>query len=121
MYEYQLIKQQEAAKIDFAIMLNSLLAEKGFSQSGLAARAGKSKSAISRLMSGDSNLTVETMVSVLHALNETLVLTTQSRLRREYEVILSIQADKHIAEEKKHAPNKWVPLTLPAWQTESRR
>lgn len=104
--KYPLIKQQEAAKIDFAIMLDGLLDTKGLTQSDLAVRAGKSKSLISRLMGGDSNPTVETMVSVLHAVGEKLVITTESRLSREYTAILSMQAantlpDPHAAPQHK--------------------
>lgn len=121
MSDYRLIKQQEAAKIDFAIMLDGLLESKQLTQTELAARTGKSKSLICRLIGGDSNPTVETMVSVLHAVGEKLVITTESRLRREYTAILSMQAANNLPDTAERRPAKWttVNLTMPAWRTES--
>lgn len=122
MSDYRLIKQQEAAKIDFAIMLDDLLDTKGLTQSDLAVRAGKSKSLISRLMGGDSNPTIETMVSVLHAIGENLVITTESRLSREYTTILSMQAANTLPDKTDRTAGKWTTIDLPAaaWRTESR-
>lgn len=67
---YELIAAQEEAKVDFAIMLNNILDDKNISHSELAKLTGSSSSLISRIMSGSENLTIETMVSMLFALNE---------------------------------------------------
>ena len=73
--DYELIAAQEEAKVDFAIMLNNILDEKNISLSDLAKLTGSSSSLISRIMSGSENLTIETMVSILFALNEKIVIT----------------------------------------------
>ena len=73
--DYELIAAQEEAKVDFAIMLNNILDEKNISLSDLAKLTGSSSSLISRIMSGSKNLTIETMVSILFALNEKIVIT----------------------------------------------
>lgn len=72
---YELIEAQEEAKVDFAIMLNNILDDKNISHSELAKLTGSSSSLISRIMSGSENLTIETMVSMLFALNEKIVIT----------------------------------------------
>lgn len=72
---YELIAAQEEAKVDFAIMLNNILDDKNISHSELAKLTGSSSSLISRIMSGSENLTIETMVSMLFALNEKIVIT----------------------------------------------
>lgn len=73
--DYELIAAQEEAKVDFAIMLNNILDDKNVSHSELAKLTGSSSSLISRIMSGSENLTIETMVSILFALNEKIVIT----------------------------------------------
>jgi DNA-binding helix-turn-helix protein len=83
---YELIEAQEEAKVDFAIMLNNLLEEKNISYTELSNRTGKSKSLVSRIMGGSNNLTIETMVSLLYAINEKLVITTSKSLYHEYAI-----------------------------------
>lgn len=73
--DYELIAAQEEAKVDFAIMLNNILDEKNISLNDLAKLTGSSSSLISRIMSGSENLTIETMVSMLFALNEKIAIT----------------------------------------------
>lgn len=72
---YELIAAQEEAKVDFAIMLNNILDDKNISHSELAKLTGNSSSLISRIMNGSENLTIETMVSMLFALNEKIAIT----------------------------------------------
>ena len=72
---YELIEAQEEVKVDFAIMLNNILEEKNISLSDLAKLTGSSSSLISRIMNGSENLTIETMVSMLFALNEKIAIT----------------------------------------------
>nr|DAN62192.1 MAG TPA: Regulatory protein [Caudoviricetes sp.] len=76
---YELIAAQEEAKVDFAIMLNNILEEKNISYTELSKRTGKSKSLISRIMGGSENLTVETMVSMLFALDEKIVISAKNK------------------------------------------
>ena len=83
---YELIEAQEEAKVDFAIMLNNILEEKSISYTELSKRTGKSKSLISRIMGGSNNLTIETMVSMLYAANEKLVITTAAALQNDYAI-----------------------------------
>lgn len=72
---YELIAAQEEVKVAFAIMLNNILDDKNISHSELAKLTGSSSSLISRIMSGSENLTIETMVSMLFALNEKIAIT----------------------------------------------
>ena len=72
---YELIAAQEEAKVDFAIMLNNILDDKNISHSELAKLTGSSSSLISGIMNGSENLTIETMVSMLFALNEKIAIT----------------------------------------------
>lgn len=72
---YELIAAQEEAKVDFAIMLNNILDDKNISHSELAKLTGSRSSLISRIMNGSENLTIETMVSMLFALNEKIAIT----------------------------------------------
>lgn len=76
---YELIAAQEEAKVDFAIMLNNILEEKNISYTELSKRTGKSKSLISRIMGGSENPTVETMVSMLFALDEKIVISAKNK------------------------------------------
>lgn len=57
----------EAAKIDFALALGRLLEHSGISKADLAKRLGVSKPMVTRILRGDSNLTIETMVRAARA------------------------------------------------------
>lgn len=52
----------EAAKIDFALEVRRLMDEKEINNSQLAERLGVSKPMVSKLLRGDTNMTIETMV-----------------------------------------------------------
>ncbi len=73
----ELAKDISRVKIDFALQLNNLMIEKNISQKELSEKTGKSKSLISRILCGDNNLTMETMVELYHALDEVLIISTQ--------------------------------------------
>lgn len=73
----ELARDISRVKIDFALQLNNLMAEKNISQSELSEKSGKSKSLISRILNGDNNLTMETMVEIYHALDEVLIISTK--------------------------------------------
>ena len=112
---YELIEAQEEAKVDFAIMLNNLLEEKNISYTELANLAGKSKSLVSRIMGGSNNLTIETMVSMLFALDEKIVISTEAKLQEEYGRVLSITSATPITNLSKRQPyhiGNFRPLVL---------
>lgn len=108
---YELIKKQEAAKTDFALMLNNLLEEKGLSYTDLARLSKKSKSQISRIMGGDTNMTVETMVILTDAIGEDLLICVRSDFSRNVfkwvEQIQTQSATVHIAKLPSFKPFEW--------------
>jgi transcriptional regulator with XRE-family HTH domain len=57
----------EGAKIDFALELNKLMERKEISRSDLASRLGVSLPMITKILRGDTNLTIETMVRATRA------------------------------------------------------
>ncbi|ACD97194.1 helix-turn-helix domain-containing protein [Trichlorobacter lovleyi] len=57
----------EMAKLEFVTSLNKAMTEKGVSKSDLARRIGKSPAYITKVMSGDANLTIESMVMLSRA------------------------------------------------------
>jgi transcriptional regulator with XRE-family HTH domain len=57
----------EAAKIDFAVELNRAREAAEISKSELARRLGTSKAYITKVLRGDTNFTIETMVRVARA------------------------------------------------------
>lgn len=56
------------AKLEFSMSLNTIMVEKGISKSELARLIGKSPAYITKVLSGDANLTIETMVMLSRAL-----------------------------------------------------
>jgi len=57
----------EIAKLEFVVSLNKAMVEKGISRSDLARIIGKSPAYITKVMSGDANLTIESMVMLARA------------------------------------------------------
>lgn len=57
----------EGAKIDFALCLSRVLRSNQLSKAELAARLNVSKPLVSRMLRGDANLTIETMVKAAKA------------------------------------------------------
>lgn len=57
----------EAAKIDFALELNRLLERRGMTKAALARAMGVSKPMVTKVLRGDANLTIETMVKAARA------------------------------------------------------
>jgi Helix-turn-helix. len=57
----------EMAKLEFVTSFNKAMTEKGVSKSDLARRIGKSPAYITKVMSGDANLTIESMVMLSRA------------------------------------------------------
>lgn len=56
------------AKLEFSIFLNKTMKEKGISKSELARIIGKTPAYITKVMSGDANLTIESMVMFSRAI-----------------------------------------------------
>lgn len=50
------------AKLEFVVALNKVMNEKGISRSDLARLSKKTPAYITKVMSGDANLTIESMV-----------------------------------------------------------
>lgn len=59
---------QESAKIDFAVNLDRRCQEKGISRSQLAEKIGKSPAYITKILRGDTNLTIDSMVKLIRAI-----------------------------------------------------
>ncbi len=57
----------EIAKLEFVASLNKAMTEKSICKSDLARLIGKSPAYITKIMSGDANLTIESMVMLARA------------------------------------------------------
>lgn len=64
----------EAAKLDFAMDLRRAMERSEISSAQLAERLGVSRPMVSKLLSGDSNVTIETMVKATRRVNGTLLI-----------------------------------------------
>jgi transcriptional regulator with XRE-family HTH domain len=62
----------EEAKVDFALELSKVMERAGLSRSDMAARLGVSLPMITKILRGDSNLTIESMVKATRAAAATL-------------------------------------------------
>ena len=62
----------EEEKLRFAIQIQSMLRTLNISRSNFAKQLGKSKGYITKVMRGDTNFTIETMVTIAHALGGSL-------------------------------------------------
>lgn len=69
-HEYRL----EAAKLDFALEIHAWMQREGINSAQLAELLSVSRPMVSKLLKGDSNVTIETMVKVAEALGGTLFL-----------------------------------------------
>lgn len=59
---------QTEAKIDLALGIDELMEQRGISKAALAGLVGKSQAYISKALRGDTNFTIDTMVSLVRAL-----------------------------------------------------
>ena len=62
------IYQQEAAKLEFAVQLHARMLDAEMSRADLAAAIEHSPAYITKVLRGDNNPTIETMVELVHAL-----------------------------------------------------
>jgi transcriptional regulator with XRE-family HTH domain len=62
----------ETAKVEFAIELGRLLRASGIKKAALADRMGVRRPMVSKLLRGDANVTIETMVKAARALGAKL-------------------------------------------------
>lgn len=62
----------EAAKLDFALELKRAMDREKVTHAELAERLGVSRPMVSKLLGGDANVTIETMVKATRCLNSTL-------------------------------------------------
>jgi len=58
----------ESAKLDFALELHELMKSKNVNKAGLAVKIKKSPAYISKVLKGDTNFTIETMVGLSRAI-----------------------------------------------------
>ncbi len=63
---------QQAAKLDFALGLHHLMEENELSRADLARKIKKSDAYVTKVLRGDSNFTIDTMVSLVRALDGAL-------------------------------------------------
>jgi|GEM_PF-3483288 len=56
------------AKLDFAADVQRLMDQQGLKRADLAERIGKSRPYVTKLLSGDANPTIETIVRTVHAM-----------------------------------------------------
>lgn len=71
--------QVERAKLDYAVSLNNLLKRLGLKQAEFARRAGTSPAYITKVLRGDTNFTIETMVKLANAADGELCLKVAPR------------------------------------------
>jgi transcriptional regulator with XRE-family HTH domain len=64
----------EAAKVDFAIELKRLMDQQGINNARLADLLGVSRPMISKLLSGDANVTIETMAKAAFKLESHIMI-----------------------------------------------
>lgn len=70
-------------QVDIAVMIANrvyeLLEEKGMSQKDLAKKLGKTETEVSRWLSGTHNLTIATIAKLAVALEDDIIITTNSK------------------------------------------
>lgn len=74
----------EEAKIDFAVHLDRRLQQEGLSKADLARRIDTSQAYITKVLRGDANLTLASMVKLAHATNSAVhvhIAPRQARVR----------------------------------------
>lgn len=71
--------QKAAAKIDFATEIWHRMEAMGISKARLADSLGKSAPWVTKVLSGDSNFTIETMVALADAVNGELLLRIEQK------------------------------------------
>lgn len=69
----------ERAKLDFVVALNRLMERRGVSRTAFAKRLGSSAAYITKVMKGDVNFTIESMVKLTRALDGSLDLQVRAR------------------------------------------
>jgi len=91
---YNVLMAEEALIIDAQIAIQRVLNQKGISQAQLAQALGVTESYVSQML-GDSarNLTLRTIARVMHALDETALLTTQRHVKGFEEPIRPYECD----------------------------
>ncbi|MBN9134160.1 MAG: helix-turn-helix transcriptional regulator [Nitrosospira multiformis] len=72
----------EAAKLSFVIELNRLLQKREMKFADLARSINRSPAYISKIMAGDTNLTIETMVKLVHAVGGDLNISIETNERK---------------------------------------
>ncbi len=76
-----IIEAEENALIDFQLLVQGLIMEKGISRATLAERAGISEARLSQLMGSEANPTAKTLARILFALGEEIAISIKKRPR----------------------------------------
>lgn len=82
----------EAAKDEFVNELLRLMSEKGINQKELAGKAGVSPAYVSKVLSGDMNLSIESMSKFTFALDARIEISTTSTAEQNKSTVLSTSA-----------------------------
>lgn len=76
------VKRQVELQVMIANRIYDLLEEKGMTQKDLALKLGKTEQEVSRWLCGTHNLTMATIAKVAVALDDDLLVATQSQKRK---------------------------------------
>lgn len=89
----------EVAKLQFAMEVNSGLQRAGWSRSDLADRLGVSRALVTKMLRGDANVTIDTMVRLADVFGGTLFMkfVKSGRCLKVFEVVESVQATQAAA------------------------
>jgi len=80
---FKLLFEIESAKLKFANKLTEMRESMGLTQAELAKRMKVSQQLISRIESGDDNITLETLIKFLYMLGMTLKVDVEKRKKEE--------------------------------------
>lgn len=96
----------EGAKLDFAIQLGRILDAIGMSRSDLAVKLGKTRSYVTKIMRGDANLTLASMVSLSKAVGGSLsvhiehpVISVSPEVPCLTSILLTTEASPHLMDQ----------------------
>lgn len=87
------VEAEENLLIDAQFLIQELMAEKGVTRAQLAALTGLSVARLSQIMSTNANPTLKTLARIVHALGETVSVSTANELamRGDLAVLAPIQ------------------------------
>ncbi len=75
-FDRRMIEAEEDSLIDCQFLIQELMVKKAMTRTALAEKVGISKARLSQILSADANPTLKTIVSLVHALGERLVVSS---------------------------------------------